>query len=147
MDESARQEGAAAMTRSGQRLTVYYDGWCPLCTSIRHRIERLDWLGQIAFVSMREPGVPEALGVEAHRLAQRMHALHPRTGRVVDGMEAVAAIAARVPLLWPLWLPLRLSAWTGLGNALYDALARRRTIIPVGACEEGACPIHGPGGG
>lgn len=134
------------MTASGQRLMVYYDGWCPLCSAIRRRIERIDWLGRIEFASMREPGVAESLGVEAGRLAERMHARHPRTGRVVDGIEAVAAIAARLPLLWPLWPLIRLSAWTGLGNLLYDAIARRRTIIPVGACEQGACPIHRPGG-
>lgn len=128
---------------------VYYDGWCPLCTGIHRRIERLDWLDQITFASMREPGVAESVGIEAARLAERMHARHPRTGRVVDGIEAVAAIVARIPLLWPLWPFIKLSAWTGLGNWLYDAIARRRTIIPVGACEEGACPIHrpdGPGG-
>lgn len=135
------------MTASGQRLTVYYDGWCPLCQGIRARIERVDWLGKIEFASMREPGVPESLGVDGQRLAERMHARHPRTGRVVEGIEAVAAIAARVPLLWPLWPLFKLSALTGLGNALYDAIARRRTVIPVGVCEDGACPIHRPGTG
>lgn len=125
-------------------LTVYYDGWCPLCTGIRRRIERVDWLGLIAFASMREPGVADRLGIPAAQLAERMYAEDQRTGRLVDGIDAVAAIAARVPLLWPLYPLIRLSAWTGLGQPLYDFIARRRTIIPVGACDEQGCPIHPP---
>ncbi|MFZ5817135.1 MAG: thiol-disulfide oxidoreductase DCC family protein [Bacillota bacterium] len=123
-------------------LTVFYDGWCPLCTGIKHRLVRLDWLGQLAFASMREPGVAEEVGFPARRLAERMHVRINKTGRVVDGIDAVVAIAGRVPALWPLWPLLLLSAWTGLGERLYDFIAARRTIIPVGACDENGCPIH-----
>lgn len=124
------------------KLTVYYDGWCPLCTGIRNRIERIDWLGRIAFASIREEGVAEELGVPAQRLAERMHARIHKNGRLVEGIDAVAAIAAQAPPLWPLWPLLFLSARIGLGQALYDYIARRRTIIPVGACDAQGCPIH-----
>jgi len=53
---------------------------------------------------------------------------------------AVAAIAARVSLLMALWPALRLAAAAGFGQALYDAIASRRSVVPVGACDEAGCP-------
>jgi predicted DCC family thiol-disulfide oxidoreductase YuxK len=130
------------MTSTGTRITVYYDGWCPLCRAIRQRLERIDWLKRLALVSVREAGAAESLGVEPQRLAERMHVRDNRTGKVVDGIDAVAAVAAQVPALWPAWPLLLLASRTGLGQPLYDFIARRRTVIPVGGCEDGACPIH-----
>jgi len=130
------------MQEGRRELTVYYDGWCPLCQAIHHRLIRVDWLDRLQFVSMREPGVVDSLGVPAERLAARMHVRYNRTGHLVDGIDAVAAIAAQVPPLWPLWPVIRLSALTGLGGWLYDWVAARRVIIPVGACDEHGCPIH-----
>lgn len=127
-------------------LTLYYDGWCPLCRQIRRRLERLDWLGQLAFVSMREPGLAERLGRSPAALAARMHLRVERTGQLCEGIEAVAAVAARLPLLWPLWPLLFLATKLGFGQPLYDAIARRRTVLPVGGCEDGACQLHPPAG-
>ncbi len=138
-------KGVGSMRNRAPSVTVYYDGWCPLCSGIQDRLLRMDWLGKLAFASMREPGVAESLGVPAGRLAERMHVRVHRTdgtGQVVDGIQAVLAIAARIPLLWPLWPLIWLSAVTSLGGWLYDLIAARRTIIPVGACDENGCPIH-----
>lgn len=129
-----------------RNIQVYYDGWCPMCNAIRSRIERLDWLNQVSFRSIREPGVMEELGVSAERLEQRMHVRHSGSGQVEDGIYAVAAIAARVPLFMPLWPFVRLAAAVGLGQPLYDFIASRRAIVPVGHCNNGICEIHHPTG-
>lgn len=126
-----------------QRITVFYDGWCPLCTAARHRLARLDWLGRLQFVSIRDPGAAEGAGVSPERLAARLHVYSPGTGRWAEGIWAVAAIAARLPLLWPLWPLLVLAGFTGLGQAVYDFIARRRAIVPVGQCSEEGCPLPG----
>ena len=126
-------------------LTVYYDGWCPVCTSTAERLRRLDWLGRLDLRSMREPGVPEAAGVSPERLAARLHVRDARTGRTREGIWAAVELAARLPLLIPLWPLLALSGWLGVGQWAYDQIARRRTIVPVGGCDDGACSIHGPG--
>lgn len=125
-------------------IEVYFDGWCPVCTGFRDRIGRLDWLGQITFRSMRDPGVAAETGVPAEELARRMYARDPQSGQLWAGVDAFAAVAARVPLLVPLWPLIRLSSVLGLGQRLYDYVAARRVIIPVGNCEDGSCSIHAP---
>jgi len=124
-----------------QPIIVFYDGWCPLCTTARRRLERLDWLGRLRFVSIRDPGVAERAGIPPERLAARLHVQFVRTGRWAEGIWAVAAIAARLPLLWPLWPLLVLAGLSGLGQPVYDFVARRRAIVPAGQCEEHGCPL------
>ncbi|HLN60505.1 MAG TPA: DUF393 domain-containing protein [Symbiobacteriaceae bacterium] len=122
-------------------LTVYYDGWCPMCTGIKERLERLDWLHRLTFRSMREPGAEAEAGVPLDRLVKRM-AVRWESGRTAEGIDAVAAIAARVPALMPLWPVFAVAALTPVGQRVYDCVGARRTIIPVGACEDGACSVH-----
>lgn len=123
-------------------IEVYYDSWCPICTAARRRVERLDWLGLIRFQSTRDPAATAALGVTAEQLEERMHARHLHNGKVVDGIWALVAVFARVPLLMPLWPLVTGVAYLGFGQALYDWVARRRTVIPVGACNDVSCNIH-----
>ncbi|MDB4893756.1 MAG: hypothetical protein JWN15_18 [Firmicutes bacterium] len=123
-------------------IEVYYDGWCPLCTALRARLERLDWLGRLQWRSIREEGTAAALGVPMARLEQRMHVRHPQTGIVVDGIWAVAAVAARLPALAPLWPVVAGAAAAGLGQPMYDYIAARRAIVPVGQCADQQCQIH-----
>jgi predicted DCC family thiol-disulfide oxidoreductase YuxK len=127
-------------------IAVYYDGWCPVCTAVRHRVSRLDWLGLLRWQSIREPGSAALRGVPAERLEQRMHVRDLSTGRVYDGIWAVAALAARVPALMPLWPGVAAAAALGFGQPLYDWVASRRTIVPVGHCDDAGCQIHGGAG-
>lgn len=128
-----------------QPIIVFYDGWCPLCNRARRRLARLDWLGRLRFVSIRDPGAARRAGVAPERLAARLHVQSVRTGRWAEGIWAVAAIAARLPLLWPLWPLLAVAGLSGLGQPVYDFIARRRTIVPAGQCDEQGCPVPGPG--
>lgn len=123
-------------------LEVFFDGWCPLCRGVKQRLERLDWLHRLIFRSIREPGATEGLGVAAAELERRMYVRDMRTGRVAGGIWAVAAVAARVPTLMPLWPVVILSAWAGVGGWAYDFVAARRGIVPVGQCEDDTCEIH-----
>lgn len=125
-------------------LTVYYDGWCPVCTATAERLRRLDWLGRLSLQSMRAPGAAESAGVPAERLAARLHVRDERTGLTLEGIWAAVELARRLPLLIPLWPLLALSGWLGVGQWAYDQIASRRTIVPAGGCEDGACPIHSP---
>ncbi len=122
-------------------ITVFHDGWCPRCTQARERLTRLDWLGRLEFVSIREQGVAERAGVSPERLAARLHVHSPRTGLWAEGIWAVAAITARIPLLWPFWPLVTLAGLSGLGQPVYDFVARRRAIVPVGQCDENGCPL------
>ncbi len=130
---------------SVESIIVFYDGWCPLCTRASRRLARLDWLGRLRFVSIREPGAAEEAGVPPERLAARLHVRSARTGRWAEGIWAVAAIAARLPLFWPLWPLLVAAGVSGLGQPVYDFIARRRAIVPAGQCDEHGCRLPGQG--
>jgi predicted DCC family thiol-disulfide oxidoreductase YuxK len=113
-----------------------------LCTATKERLSRLDRLGRLQFVSIREPGAAAEATVPLERLERRMFVKDRHSGRLAEGIEAVAAIARLVPALMPLWPLLTLSARLGVGQRVYDWIAARRTIVPVGQCESGSCPIH-----
>jgi hypothetical protein len=60
----------------------------------------------------------------------------------VSGFPALVAIARVLPPLRPVWPLLVVAHWLGVGSMVYEWVARNRKIIPVGSCEDGACPIH-----
>jgi predicted DCC family thiol-disulfide oxidoreductase YuxK len=120
----------AAGPREGWRrrlaVRVYYDGWCTLCRRSAGTLRRLDWLGVLELVSFRDEGVAERDGLDLQRLERRMQARPAAGGPVREGMDAVVLVAARLPLLWPVWPLLVAARWTGIGRAAYDWIAARR---------------------
>lgn len=128
-----------ARLRAAASVTVYYDAWCPTCAGIRARVERLDALGLVTFTSLRLAGVEQEAGVPAERLAARMHLRRASGGGVCSGAAAMAALAARVPALMPLWPVLAAASRLGVGEWVYDGVARRRTLLPAGVCDVAGC--------
>lgn len=125
--------------RSAVQLTVLYDGWCSLCSRSVRRLGRLDLLSLLRFVSFRDPGVLERYRVDPARAERRMLAIDAR-GRIREGADVVVQIALRSPMLWPV-LPVLVAGRLLVGQRLYDAVARRRVLLPPGSCV-GHC---GPG--
>jgi len=121
------------------KLEVYYDGWCPLCTASKERLSKLDWRGAVRFVSMRDPEIEGRVGIPATRLAARMHCLQLDSGKVSQGVYAIADLFGQLPLLMPMALVVRVAGWIGLGQPLYDWIARRRAIVPIGSCDHESC--------
>ncbi|PZN01818.1 MAG: hypothetical protein DIU76_11170 [Bacillota bacterium] len=142
-----------------ERLTVYYDGWCPWCVRAAAWCRRLDWLGRLDLRSFRpdrpslHPGAaagsrgeagavpggsPPVDAVAMARAEQELLARAHPSGRWYHGFAAVRAIAQRLPLLWPTVPLLAVLQGLGLGPALYRAIARRRPVVlPL----PGACPL------
>ena len=123
------------------RDTVLYDGQCRFCRSQIAMLRRLDPTGRLRFVSLHEPHVAREfaeLGPEA--LLREMHVVD-RAGRARGGAEAVRYLARRLPLLWPLALPLHVPGSLPVWNWLYGLVARNRYRI-AGRCDEGTCRIH-----
>ena len=88
----------ATTASSDPRVTVWYDGACPLCLREIALMRRLDRRGAIRFVEVQEgrdcPLDPEVL-------LARFHAREP--GRpVVSGAAAFAAMWRAIPALRPL---------------------------------------------
>ena len=109
------------------RVRVFYDRWCPVCTSSITTLQKLDWLELLEPISLREPGIAQQFNLDVVHLEARMHAQSDRI--TVEGIDAVRLIATRIILLWPivpvLWLTNRL----GFGQRLYDWFAARRLIV------------------
>jgi predicted DCC family thiol-disulfide oxidoreductase YuxK len=88
------------------RDTLIFDGHCRFCRGQVALLERLDLLGSLRMVSQHEPEVardfPE---LSADDLHSRMFVVDTG-GRARGGAEAVRYLSRRLPLLWPLAVPL-----------------------------------------
>jgi predicted DCC family thiol-disulfide oxidoreductase YuxK len=122
------------------RDTVLYDGACRFCRSQIALLRRLDPTGRLAFTSLHDPSVardfPE---IPTADLLAQMYVVD-RSGLARGGAEAVRYLSRRLPLLWPLALPLHVPGSLPLWRSLYRFVARNRFRI-AGRCDEGTCKI------
>ena len=63
-----------------------------------------------------------------------------RAGTARGGAEAVRYLSRRLPLLWPLALPLHLPGSLPIWRSLYALVARNRYRI-AGRCDDGSCRL------
>ncbi|MGY2736333.1 thiol-disulfide oxidoreductase DCC family protein [Sphingomonas sp. UYP23] len=83
------------------RVTVWFDGGCPLCRREIAGLQRLDRAGRIAFIDISGDG-PAACPIDRADLLARFHA---REGdRLLSGAAAFAAIWRAIPVLRPFGL-------------------------------------------
>jgi predicted DCC family thiol-disulfide oxidoreductase YuxK len=119
---------------------VLYDGHCRFCRSQIAVLRRLDLAGGLRFVSLHDPTVardfPE---LSADELMRQMYVVDT-AGRARGGAEAVRYLSRRLPLLWPLALPLHVPGSMPVWSAIYRFVARHRYRI-AGTCEEGTCRL------
>lgn len=122
------------------RDTVLYDGQCRFC---RGQVAMLRWFdptGRIAFTSLHEPSVerdyPE---LDREQLLTEMYVID-RAGRARGGAEAVRYLSRRLPLLWPLAVPLHVPGTSRMWKAAYAFVARNRYRI-AGRCDDGTCRL------
>ena len=87
------------------RLTVWYDGACPLCIREIAWMRRLDRAQRIAFVDLTKPEAP--CPIDRSLMLARFHVTRP-DGQTMSGAAAFAAMWREIPLLRPLGLIARL---------------------------------------
>jgi predicted DCC family thiol-disulfide oxidoreductase YuxK len=129
------------MSAAPHQAVVLYDGDCPLCRKTTAILNRLDWLGRLAFHNCRDAThIPaNSAHLDAARMIQEMHVLTPDRRRALAGFRAVRWIAGRIPLLWPLYPLLFVPGMARLGQWLYQWVARNRFhLVP---CRAGVCTI------
>jgi len=104
------------------RVTVWYDGECPLCVREIALMRRLDRRHAINFVEAREAG---DCPVDTAELLARFHA---REGQqpVVSGAAAFAAMWRAIPILRPLGQAARLQPVLWILERLYRVFLRVR---------------------
>ena len=110
--------------------TLYYDGDCGLCDSIRWWLSRLDFgrrIHWVAYQSLQDP--PPGL---AWADLERAAFLRTRDGRLHEGFYAFRMLSIRLPPLLP-FVPL---AWfpgvDKVGSRVYGWVAANRRSIPFG---------------
>jgi len=98
---------------------VLIDATCPYCRAFGRALEALD-LGK----GLKVEPLQEAKDLPQEALLQELHVLEG--GRAHRGYAALLALARRLPLLWPLYPLFLLGQVGGVGQRLYQTLARRR---------------------
>jgi len=123
-----------------QRVLVFYDGHCQLCIRSVEALQRLDFFSLLEFVSFRDPQVIVTHGLDARQLERRMHTKTLRTNDIQEGIDSVIQIAIRLIPLWPIVPVLVVARLLGLGQRIYDFIARHRMILPSpSSCVKGQC--------
>lgn len=108
------------------RVTVWFDGACPLC---QREIALFRWLDgaalRIAFIDVAAPDAEASCPLDRADLLARFHA--QETGRpIVSGAAAFAAMWRAIPLLSPLGHLARLPPLLWALERLYRAFLRIR---------------------
>lgn len=141
------QTAALGLPTPAERPTasvLLFDGHCRFCQAAVRRLQRLDTRGQLAFLSLHEPEVPERYPDLTHeQLMADMYLVDPHGGRH-RGVEAYRYMSLHLPWLMPLapilWFPFSLPVW----SYLYRQVAKRRYLIfgKAQSCDSGACRVR-----
>lgn len=122
------------MARDGgeAKVTVWFDGGCPLCRREIGLLRRLDQRGAIDFidVSTAEEG-GGSCPIDRADLLARFHARETGggDGRLLSGAAAFAAMWRVIPILSPFGRMARNAQVLGVFEAIYRAFLRARPGI------------------
>lgn len=123
-------------------MIVFYDSRCPMCTAVAERTKELDKKDTMKFASFRDKDVVEEYQLSTElqeKMEQRLYIL--KNNKWYDGIGSVYVLAKAVPSYWFVVPFIKLSILLGFGNKVYDYIANRRKLVPVGHCREGVCEI------
>ena len=112
----------ATATVQDPRLTVWFDGACPLCLREIALMRRLDRRGAIQFIDVA--GEEAVCPIDRAELLARFHARE--NGRLLSGAAAFAAMWRAIPLLRPFGLAARAPWALKILEALYVRFLRVR---------------------
>ncbi|MFD1363391.1 thiol-disulfide oxidoreductase DCC family protein [Lentibacillus salinarum] len=114
-------------------MIVYYDSYCKLCTHSSVFWKKIDWRNRLRYSSFRDlENYPKAM-------AEKLH-VYDR-GQWFQGYDAIIAISKKLPPLWPILPILYVFKWVGLGELMYNTIAKNRKLVPVKQCGDDGCRI------
>ncbi|MGP4061092.1 thiol-disulfide oxidoreductase DCC family protein [Halobacillus sp. H74] len=122
-------------------VTIFYDSFCPVCSKSMRVLRKLDTRLKFRYESIRDNSILEMYHINKEAAEKRMHTLRIKDQKIETGIFSIQRILKQLPLLWVFVPFVQLSIWAGAGSKLYDWLAERRTILPVGGCDGDSCPI------
>lgn len=121
------------------RLTVFFDGACPLCRREVATYRRLDAAGRIAWCDVAESGPAlTALGISPQAALARIHARQP-DGSLITGAAVFVAMWRRLPYLrWIAPVAGTRPVLAVLDRAYVWFARRRGRLTGRGACAAGS---------
>lgn len=112
-----------------QRVTVWYDGACPLCVREIAAMRKLDGKGRIDFVDVAEGSNAEiSCPIDRSELLARFHA-RDKEGKTHSGAAAFAVMWRTIPLLKPLGYVARIPLFLSALEALYVQFLKIRPSL------------------
>lgn len=115
---------------SGERnkITVYYDGVCPICVKDRAEYERMAGAGgrdvEWFDINGRDAEL-RAFGIDPHKALTELH-IRDQVGQIRSGIDAYVVLMSRVPRLRPVAWLIGLPLLKSLFGSLYRWMVRRR---------------------
>ena len=127
-----------------QRLQVFFDGACPICTREVRHYSRRDRDNQIKWIDIAAPAFKAAdYGLDPAAIHKAMHA-RTAEGRVYAGVDAFIQIWRAIPhsffASFALLL-LRIPGMMSIARLFYHWFARNRYRL-TGRCTPEGCAIH-----
>ncbi len=109
-----------------RKATVVYDGDCGFCKRTLSRIAKFDWFGRLS--SIPSGDAPDTLGLDPERLHSEM-GLVDENGEIYYGADAFEQIGARVPLLYPYALMMKLPGFAIIARRVYAWVSANRRMV------------------
>ena len=128
--------GRRCLAAIGERLyrepaVVLFDGSCSLCRRIVASLRTVDVFGRLTYVNALDEEARRDAGAAALDPDALMREMHVVAGaRTWSGFGACRVVAARIPLLWPVWPFLYVWPVPALGRRIYRCIADSRTCRP-----------------
>ena len=130
MQFNGAPNGGSAPGDRSDRPVILFDGVCELCNSGVAWVRARDRNGTFEYLPYQSPDVARRWpGLDPDALARELHLVAPE-GRVRTGVDAAAAILARLPGWRWLSILLGLPGVRALARPVYAAVARRRRTMP-----------------
>lgn len=116
-------------------IQVYFDGSCPMCSTSSRLIHQLDWLNKVELIDLHQPGELEKAGISYKKAMSRIQ-VRTDNSKVYEGIDGLVRISMVIPALYLFTPILWASGKIGIGNKLYDWIAKHRLIFPIpGYCK------------
>lgn len=110
------------------RLTLFYDGYCPLCVAEMNKLKQYDSNAWLDFVDIQSPLFGESYpDMNWQQLNDRIHGMLP-DGRLLSGLDVTYLAWKLVGKGW-VYAPLRWPVLAWFADAAYGVFAKHRYRI------------------
>lgn len=116
------------MSEQNSKLTIFYDGGCPLCVKEMRHLKKLDARSKIQFENINEPDFNQRYpAVDVAKANQYLHG-QTRSGEMIYGLDVTYAAWSQVGKGWMI-APLRWPVIRWFADKAYLFFARYRNRI------------------